>query len=421
MRLLTKTTLYFLAALVPILVVAGVYLFSRFSNEFNKRMDQELITEEIQWIRYLRSQAARGTTFILRTPEIVITPIDATVTKYPSLETIAGFNAKDNKNIPFRQLTHVVSINRLPYLIVIRRSQEQRTALIATVTRIMVIVFITLFITTLIVNWLISRTVWKPFRKSLQKICNAELQTIEAVHFDKTNIKEFNDLNSSLNEMTSKIHRDYLSMKEFTENAAHEMQTPVAVVQSKLELLLQDSNLKDDQVDSIMRASEALTRLSKLNQSLLLLAKIENNQFEADDALSLTEVTRKYLKLFNELIKDKQLTVETNFTEDLSVHLHPLLADTLVSNLLGNAIKYNYNGGKIILSINNQSYHISNTSELPAIKPQDLFRRFQKSNSDRGSSNGLGLAIIKKIADTHHLNISYYLKDDMHHFVVQKN
>lgn len=383
-------------------------------------MDEELITEEVQWIRYLRSQAAIGTTFILRTPEIIIAPVDAPVTKFPTLETTSGFDAKENRRLPFRQLTHVVPVKGIPYLITIRRSQEQRTMLVSNVTRIMLIVFVTLFVVTLLVNWLISQTIWRPFRRSLQKICNAELQKMEAIHFEETSIKEFNDLNSSLNEMTSKIHRDYVSMKEFTENAAHEMQTPVAVVQSKLELLLQDTNLKDEQVDSIIQASEALTRLSKLNQSLLLLAKIENNQFETNESISLIEVTKKYLKLFDELIKDKQLTVQTNFAEDWSLHLHPLLADTLVSNLLGNAVKYNYNGGRITVSVENNKYEISNTSTLPPIQQDQIFKRFKGSNLNNSNSTGLGLAIVKKISEAHNLDITYHAENGVHLFIIQK-
>jgi signal transduction histidine kinase len=420
MRLLTKTTLYFLAALVPLLVAAGFYLYQQFSRELNERMDEELITEEIQWIRYLRTQAANGNTFILRTPELLIAPVNSPVTKFPTFETTTGFDAKDNRKLPFRQLTHIVPVNGIAYLITIRRSQEQRTVLVANITRIMLIVFAALFIITLLVNWLISRTIWLPFRRSLQKIRDAELQKMEAVHFEETNIKEFNELNSSLNQMAGKIHTDYISIKEFTENAAHEMQTPLAVVQSKLELLLQDSNLKDEQVNSIIQASDALTRLSKLNQSLLLLTRIENNQFETTEKISLQAVTEKYLKLFDELIKDRNVSVETTFNEDWSITLHPLLADSLASNLIGNAVKYNYNGGRIIITVNSNKYEISNTSDLPAINQEEIFKRFNKSKSNSGNSNGLGLAIVKKICDTHGLSITYRGEDNYHTFIITK-
>ncbi|MGI8636133.1 MAG: histidine kinase dimerization/phospho-acceptor domain-containing protein, partial [Segetibacter sp.] len=259
MRLLTKTTLYFLVAMVPILLAGGFYLYEQFSKEMNHRMDQELITEEVQWIHYLQSETDNGATFILRTPEILIYPVDAPVTTYPVIED--SYGNRDNKKLPYRQLSHTVPINGIPYQITIKRTQEQKVAMEANVTRIMLFVFAGLFAATLIFNWLISKRLWQPFKVSLSKIREAELQKMEAIHFESTNILEFNELNASLNAMADKIYRDYVNMKEFTENAAHEMQTPLAVVQSKMELLLQDTNLKDHQVQAILDSSTALSRL----------------------------------------------------------------------------------------------------------------------------------------------------------------
>jgi len=420
MRLLTKTTLYFLAALVPLLIAAGIFLYVQFSKELNGRMDQELVTEEIQWIRYLQSQADQGITFILSTPEISINPVNAEVTKYPLFETITGFDANENRQLPFRQLTHVTEIRGIPYLISIRRSQEQRTVLVANITRSMLFVFLSLLIVTIIINWLISRSVWKPFKQSLNSISNTDLQKLEAIHFEATGIKEFNELNASLNEMVRKIYRDYINMKEFTENAAHEMQTPVAIVQGKLELLLQDENLKDEQVDSLMQASEALTRLSKLNQSLLLLTKIENKQYESTERINLGDITKKYLRLFDEHIKNLDLKVETKFTEEWPVNIHPFLADSLISNLIGNAIKYNYRGGEIAIEIRMNYFSVSNTSSVPPIDPELIFKRFNKTKVENSTSTGLGLAIVKKICDSNNLSIHYNATDPVHNFIIKK-
>lgn len=418
MRLLTKTTLYFLIAMVPLLFVGGFYLYEQFSKEMNHRMDQELIAEEVQWLRYLQTESDNGTTFILKTPEILIYPVSQPVSEYPTITDAYG--AKGNSKMPYRQLSHTVPVNGIAYQVIIRKTQEQKAAMQAKVTHIMLLVFAGLFIITLLFNWLISERLWRPFRKSLRKIQAAELQKMEAIHFDQTNILEFNELNSSLNSMTGKIYNDYVNMKEFTENAAHEMQTPLAVVQSKMELLLQDTNLSDNQVQAIIDSSTALSRLSKLNQSLLLLAKIENNQYETHELVSLADVTKKYLKLFDELIKDKQLFVKSVFTDEWNVNLHPLLADSLVSNLLGNAVKYNYNTGSISIEASAGKYVISNTSNLQKIDEKQLFKRFNKSKNNFDSSNGLGLAIVKKIADTHNFSIVYRAEDGTHTFIIQK-
>ena len=419
MRLLTKTTLYFLVAMVPILFIGGFFLYQQFSKEINRRMDQELITEELQWIQYLQTEADNGASFILRTPDILIYPVDDPATStYPTIEDSYGDGG--NRKIPYRQLSHIVQVNNISYQITIKRTQEQKVAMEANVTRIMLFVFAGLFVASLLINWIISKELWQPFRLSLAKIREAELQKMSAVRFEQTNIAEFNELNASLNAMADKIHRDYVNMKEFTENAAHEMQTPLAVVQSKMELLLQDPNLTDQQVEAILESSSALSRLSKLNQSLLLLAKIENNQYETAELINLKDVTQKYLKLFDELIKDKHLQINTNFEEDFTLTLHPLLADSLVSNLLGNAVKYNYDGGQIFIEIKDQKYSITNSSSLPSINEKQLFKRFNKTNSKSETSNGLGLAIVKKICDTHNLSINYHSENNLHTFVVRK-
>jgi signal transduction histidine kinase len=171
-----------------------------------------------------------------------------------------------------------------------------------------------------------------------------------------------------------------------TENAAHEMQTPLAVAQSKMELLLQDPSLQEPQIEAISQASDSLSRLSKLVQALLLLAKIENNQYSAEETVSLTEHTRKYLHLFEEIIRDKQLSVVSNFSDNFAVRLHPFLADSLISNLIGNSIKYNTVGGEIHIAITAQSYCIRNTSTLPLIPADQLFKRFTTSGKTAEAS-----------------------------------
>ncbi len=422
MRLLTKTTLYFFTAMTILLLIAGFYLFNTFSRELNSKSDQELLQEELAWIKYLHTELARGVTFILRTPDVSIYPVDAPASKYPGIADVkVGPNIAVGDKIIYRQLTQVVSVYGNSYQIIIRKSQEQKTALIAYTTKIILLVFAGLFIATLLFTWLISRNLWKPFYRSLNKIRQADLQNIQQTNFEQhTNTKEFNELNTALNAMTTKIHADFINMKEFTENAAHEMQTPLSVAQSKLELLLQNENLPDEDVQSIMDASSSLSGLSKLNQELLLLAKIENQQYTTTETLSLNEVRKKYLSLFSELIQDKQITLKTDFENDFEVKLHTLLADSLISNLIGNAIKHNYTGGHIEIKITANNYSISNTSQREPIEQEKLFKRFASTTGNISGSNGLGLAIVKKIADTHGLVVNYQAKNGVTMFEVRK-
>ncbi len=416
MRLLTKTTLYFLGAMTMLLLLAGFYLFNQFSKELNNRSDKELLQEEAAWIQYLQTEIAAGVTFILRTPDISIYPVDVPPNNYATITDVKSNLAA----VPYRQLSQVVSIYGISYQVIIKKSQEQKAALIANTTKIILLVFAGLFIATILFNWIISKKLWKPFYRSLHTIRRTDLQRIQETHFEKTYTKEFNELNAALNAMTEKIYNDFINMKEFTENAAHEMQTPLSVAQSKLELLLQNENLPQEDIRLILEATTSLTRLSKLNQGLLLLARIENYQYKTTTALSLNAVTKKYLGLLAELINDNQLTVTTNFEDEFVMPLHPLLADSLVSNLLGNAVKYNYTGGRIEITITANSYCISNTSLYEAIPQEKLFRRFMTQGNTDASSNGLGLAIVKKIADTHNLLIHYRTANGVIYFDLKK-
>ncbi|HTM92532.1 MAG TPA: HAMP domain-containing sensor histidine kinase, partial [Flavisolibacter sp.] len=358
--------------------------------------------------------------FVLQTGELLIFPTDKPVTESPQLSTVYSNKLGDNTQIPFRQLNDVININGINYQIVIRKSQEQKLAFVTSIFTILAIVLIALLIATLVFNWMISKRLWQPFQTSLNKIRNIGLPQVSTIHFGKTNTKEFSELNASLNTMARKIHSDYVTMKEFTEDAAHEMQTPLAVAQTKLELLLQDTSLDASQTEAIVQATEALSRLSKLNQSLLLLAKIENQQYEAVNTINFVETTQKYLRLFDEIIKEKRLSIETNFRESFEVKIHPFLADSLISNLIANAIKYNYNNGKLKISVANGEYCINNTSELGALDPQKLFKRFGSTATTKNVSTGLGLAIVKRIGDTHGLSVAYRFSEEMHSFCLNK-
>ena len=420
MRLLTRTTIYFLTVMLTLTGLGAFFLYREFSKGIDKNADEELIAEELQWMSYLQAEADNGTTFILKTNEISINPVNMSPTQFPELRNIQAVNSGGGSSKFYRELSQVIPINGIAYQITLRKSQEQKAALLTNFTRILILVFVLLLLSALIFNWIISRKLWAPFRRSLEKIRGARLDKIQSTRYEITNTAEFNEMNTALNEMTNKIHRDFLTMKEFTENAAHEMQTPIAVIQSKLELLLQDTSLGKEQADSIVASLDSLERLGKLNESFLLLAKIENNQYRATERIDLAAIIQKYLSLFRDLVNDKKVVIETEFSDHFSVLLHPLLADSLVVNLLGNAIKYNYTGGKIRITSSSHSLEISNTSELAPIEKGRLFKRFSGIQGDGTNSTGLGLAIAKKIADANQLELSYSIGDGVHVFLLRE-
>ena len=168
MKLLTKTTLYFLCAILPLLAAGGFLLFQQFSKQINERADKELIYEELQWIQYLESNTSPASNYILQSPNLLIYPVRKEPTRYPTISSHYGTQPKENLRLPFRQLEHEVDIHGVPYQIVIRKSQEQKLALQKSVTTIMLLVFAGILIATMLFNWIISKKLWQPFRASLQ-------------------------------------------------------------------------------------------------------------------------------------------------------------------------------------------------------------------------------------------------------------
>jgi signal transduction histidine kinase len=226
-------------------------------------------------------------------------------------------------------------------------------------------------------------------------------------------------MNSTLTEATTQARNEYIALKEFTENASHEMQTPLAVIQSKLDILIQDEDLTEKQSQTLQSTYKAIQKLSKLNQSLLLLAKIENRQYDKIESINLKSKLNEKTEEFKELWQSQNVALSIHL-EDVFVDMNTELADILLNNLLSNATRHNYYGGKINIELNNSQLLISNTGKTICLDKGLLFTRFYKPN-ESNEYNGLGLSIIKQICEASGLAVNYYFTDQLHHFQIKLN
>jgi signal transduction histidine kinase len=259
----------------------------------------------------------------------------------------------------------------------------------------------------------ISKKIWKPFYETLSKTKSFEVNEGRGLQLEKQEIYEFNELNAELGRMTEKISRDYKNLKEFTENASHEIQTPLALINSRIEELIQEKDFTRHQMAWIQDIHESTVRLSKLNQALLLLSKIDNGQFYDHESIHMGRLIENKLADFEEIFNLKGLKVEFSRTREFVVEINAVLADILVSNLINNAVKHNFEGGKIKIGVSTDQLVIQNTGEDPQTDPSGFFERFKKHNTGSGSL-GLGLAIVKKICDLYGLNIHYTYAEGIH-------
>lgn len=262
------------------------------------------------------------------------------------------------------------------------------------------------------VGFAVSGRLFKPFHNALQKIKNFNLYEKQPIDAEETSVEEFNELNRFVEEMTTKAVSDYKNLKEFAENASHELQTPLSIAQGKLELLT-ETNLDSEQYKYVESAQNAIRKLSKLSESLGLLTKIENHEFTSSEEINFTRLIRKSLTSFEELISLQGLTVKSRLDEDITVNMHPVLADILWTNLLQNAIQHNVENGTIEINLDGRSLEISNTGRPMNINPEDLFKRFKKADQS-SQSIGLGLSIVKRIVNQSGFDISYTYGDGKH-------
>jgi two-component system sensor histidine kinase QseC len=263
---------------------------------------------------------------------------------------------------------------------------------------------------------LLSRKLLSPFRQTISAIHYFNLKKKEKIVLPKTNIKEFKELNTFLQKMTDKAMEDYASVKEFSENASHELQTPVAIMRSKLELLTETS-INELQASLIVDMQNAVEKLSHINKSLTLLTRLENHEYEASANISFCKITGNVISAFDEWIKLKQLTIIKELDKNIALKIHPSLAEMLVSNLISNAIRHNIEGGFIYIKLQSSTLQISNTGSPPTIPVDELFKRFKKSNQS-ANSIGLGLAIVKQICDVSQFSVNYYYADGWHSLVI---
>lgn len=259
----------------------------------------------------------------------------------------------------------------------------------------------------------VSRRLWAPFYDTLSKTADFDLDKEPPV-LSETDIREFDSLNRTLSELMRRDRDTFESQKEFTQNASHELQTPLAVIQSKLDLLLQE-NLDERQSKLVQDMYSAGNRMARLNRDLLLLAKIDNSQYRKDEIVDLRRLVENCSEICGNLFK--RLNIISTFSEDCSVKANETLLETLVNNLIVNAARNVPPEGKIIIACSGECLEISNTASNGALDAAHIFDRFRHTEGSN-PGNGIGLSIVKAVCDYHGWSIDYTFSDGEHHFTV---
>ena len=416
MKLLSKYNQVNVIATIIVLLLSAVAYYFVIERALVHQLDKSLIVEEKEITDYVRENNLLPEPSDSKEEQELYTPAnDEKVMR--KFSTVELYNAHHHKDIYYRQLEFPVVVKGKVFKADVRKSQEETEDLVQLILKITLALVLLLLVTLFIINRFVLSKLWKPFNSTLQQIKQFNVTGKNEVHLDPTNINEFAELNSAVNIMTKKATQDYHEIKSFTENASHEIQTPLAIIRSKLELLSQSENLKEDQMNAIESISETTNRLSKLNQSLILLTKIDNRQFKETEDVNISLLLHRHLNNYEELFHAKEINITTNITEDVMVTMNETLAEILIVNLLINAIKHNIEKGTLTIELNKNYLSIANTGKILNTNPAIYFERFKKESASNDSM-GLGLSIVKKICDTYDFEISYNNKDRMHMLLV---
>lgn len=341
--------------------------------------------------------------------------------KPKSLKDTLIFDELQNENELFKELSTYKTINGKNYQIITRSIIVEYDDTLYSILIVFGIIISLIYLAQYVFTKRINTIIWQPFFYNLNAIKNFSIQSNKALELKGSDILEFSELNAQLELLTNKVATDYQNLKQFTEDLSHEVQTPLAIIQAKIENLIDDSNsLGDEHMSVLNDIQKNAKRLSRLNQGLILLTKIDNQQFTEVESIEVNKTIRSLIEDVQDIANIKHISIELKEQQNIQLMMDRVLADVLFSNLLMNAIKHTLKNGAITIVLQDNSFSIRNSGENAASNATKLFQRFYKENKS-SQSLGLGLAIVKKICDYYQFDIHYTFEDTQHCFNINFN
>ena len=404
MNLLNATTRYYLLLALLLFLLGSVGLYHGINWALRTEIGEQLDGRR----RELLAKAEAGQ--LLPTRQLA-TLLDVSYRPRPLgfRDTILPDHV-EHSMVPHRLLTfRLVRPGEAPVWVTLRKSLVEAEDLMGVVMGAMLGVMALLLIGMVLLNRWLSHRLWSPFRRTLAALRGYDLQQHQPLALPAPRVAEFAELNQALNTLSQRLVAEYETLREFTANAAHETQTPLAIMQAQLEQLLQVPALAEDSGTAALITDlyGATLRLSRLHQALGLLSKIENRQFPDAVPVRLDELLTEKMAQLEPLFDARELRYGLDISQaPVVVHMHPGLADSLLQNLLQNAIKHNVRGGELAVFLSRKELKITNTGPAVAGDPSRFFERFRKHNA-ASESPGLGLSIVQQICGYYGWNIRY--------------
>jgi two-component system, OmpR family, sensor kinase len=413
MRLLSLTNKYYLGLLVLLLVIWSVFLFLVLRFEVYDNVDEVL--------RY------RKNLLIQKIQETGKLPVQDGFQDFAISPMKGVFLSKDeysdtlvhkwrNSYDEYRKVNSAFVLEGETYSLMVMLPRLENDEMIDTLVYTVPVFLLLSIIGFSILVKRLNSIVWKPFYHLLEAFKSFRLDAEPQLAFDHSRIDEFNELQNGMKELMVRSREDYQRQRQFTENASHEIQTPLSIIQAKIEMMFQNP-MEEKQSQNLDQIYNAAERLSSINQTLLMLAKIENQQFAVTIKVNVLTIVRELLAYFEEQAEKYQIKIELKIAEDVQVVANRDLFFILMMNLLKNAFMHNTQAGYITVSANRSVFIVENSGLPTEVSPDKIFDRFYTQSPKKGGV-GLGLAIVKGIATENNWKIEYHQMETLHRITI---
>lgn len=414
MKLLQRTSRYQLLLAIPLVLLGTAIGYLVLNAVVAAQVDEQLEHQT----QHVAQQLFHGErTFTTNAPDEFIAVVPGQVTATIVADTVL-LDREENEMAPWRLMrSSVVLPDGAAFTITVGRSLVETEDLVLGVALSMTLLLAFVSLGNVLLNRWLSRKLWQPFHDTLDEMQGFDADGPRAPRLPDTDVEEFTALNRTLTTMMTKLRAAFTAQKRFTEQAAHELQTPLAVMQGKLDLLIQSPHMGEAEADVIDGLFQARERMGRTVANMLLLARIGNQQFTPEHVDWLAIFNDQHHSL-EDLIAQRDIRYTIRQDQPCHLRLHPLLAEVLVANLLRNAVQHNIPAGTATVVIGTDGFMITNTGPDLSVLPAALFERFAKGDP-ASPSTGLGLSMVKEIADQNSLHLSYGYAAGIHTVVVR--
>ena len=418
MKLLNRTIKsYLIYSSILILICTPLFYFA-IRHLVISAMDDELISHKEEFrnsIDFLDAPSDLEI-FKLFNKEFALTPAQELRTT-DTLYTAYFLDSLTNEEVPHRVYQTAVVLWDEAYDLAIRESMVSNKMLIEYIVSIQLIFIAMMVVGLYFINRNLSKKIWSPFYLILDELRNFDLEGKHPLTFPRSSTAEFRELIKAIEQLIRTTREAYRNQKEFTENASHELQTPLAICRSKLDLLAQTPNLTHEQAELVGSLLDATDRIARLYKNLLLLSKIESRQFMEMSAVDLRSTAERIAENLIDQIHERNISLKWSCEEVVTVHANAVVIEVLLTNLLSNAVRYTPQHGIIHVVISKDAIEVTNNG--PELRnPEKVFDRFHTDSQNISTGNGLGLSIVKKICDVYAYRVEYRYYQARHHFKI---